>query len=146
MYENKTAVYAKIQRMTNSPREIEAEALTLGANRLRRCQDNWESEERAEMLKEALKFNQKLWSIFQVSLGSSDNPLPKDVRLNLLSLSFYVDRQIFLIMSNPLREKLTPIININLGLAAGLRKKTDPGPTGAPTNDTESGVRKKWKF
>jgi flagellar protein FlaF len=123
MYKDKLAAYAKIQRMTSSPREIEAEALTLGANKLIYCRDNWEDTERANLLNSALKFNQKLWSIFQASLGSNDNPLPKDIRLNLLKLSAFVDKQIFVIMAYPSPEKLTSIIDINLGIAKGLRKK-----------------------
>jgi flagellar protein FlaF len=123
MYEDKLTIYAKTQRTASSPREVEAEALTLGANKLIYCRDNWESEERVELLNGALKFNQKLWTIFQASLGSKDNGLPKDLRLELLRLSAFVDKQIFTIMAYPSPEKLTPIININLDLAVGLRKK-----------------------
>jgi flagellar protein FlaF len=123
MYEDKLLIYAKTQRAVNTPREVEAEALTLGANKLIYCRDNWESKERKDLLNSALKFNQKLWSIFQASLGSNDNPLPKDIRLNLLRLSAFVDKQIFMIIAYPSPEKLTSIIDINLGIAVGLRKK-----------------------
>ena len=133
MYEDKLAMYAKNQRTANSPREVEAEALILGANKLIYCRDNWESEGRAELLNGALKFNQKLWTIFQASLGSKDNRLPKDVRVNLLRLSAFVDRQIFMVMAYPSPEKLTPIIDINLGIAEGLRKKPVSIPAGIPT-------------
>jgi flagellar protein FlaF len=128
MYEDKLAAYAKIQRTTGSPREIEAEALTLGANKLIYCRDNWTAPEREEMLSSALNFNQRLWSIFQASLGSNDNPMPKGIRLNLLRLSAFVDKQIFTIMAYPSPEKLTSIIDINLGIAEGLRKKSSSLP------------------
>jgi flagellar protein FlaF len=123
MYEDQLKLYAKIQRTASSPREVEAEALALGANKLKYCRDNWESKETKGLLSEALTFNQKLWTIFQASLGSKDNRLPKDLRLELLRLSAFVDKQIFTIMAFPSPEKLTPIININLDLAVGLRKK-----------------------
>lgn len=123
MYEDKLAIYAKNQRTASSPREVEAEALTLGANKLKYCRNNWESKETAGLLSEALAFNQKLWTIFQASLGSKDNGLPKDLRLKLLKLSAFVDKQIFMIMAFPSPEKLTPIIDINLDLAVGLRNK-----------------------
>jgi len=109
--------------MTSSPREIEAEALTLGANKLIRCRDNWDSEERKVLLDEALRFNQKLWTIFQANLTTAENLLPKSLKLNLLKLSSSVDKKIFQIMAYPSPEKLTSIIDINLSLAAGLRKK-----------------------
>ena len=122
MYEDKLAIYANNQRTASSPRAVEAEALTLGANKLKYCRDHWESKEATELLSEALTFNQKLWTIFQASLGSKDNRLPIDVRLRLLRMSAFVDKQIFMIMAFPSPEKLTPIIDINLDLAVGLRK------------------------
>lgn len=133
MYKDKLAQYAKMQRMNSTPREIEAEALTLGAHKLIHCRDNWESEEMKTMLDEALKFNQRLWTIFQANLSSDKNLLPKSTKMNLLKLSSYVDKQIFQIMAYPSPEKLTSIININLSLAEGLRKKP---PQPAKYHDT----------
>lgn len=126
MYKDKLTEYARMQRMNSTPREIEAEALTLGAHKLIHCRDNWESEERKILLTEALKFNQKLWTIFQANLSSAKNLLPENLKINLLKLSLYVDRQIFQIMAFPSPDKLTSIININLSLAEGLRKKFVP--------------------
>jgi len=126
MYKDKLTEYARMQRMNSTPREIEAEALTLGARKLIHCRDNWESEERKILLTEALKFNQKLWTIFQANLSSAKNLLPENLKINLLKLSIYVDRQIFQIMAFPSPDKLIPIININLSLAKGLRKKPVP--------------------
>jgi flagellar biosynthesis activator protein FlaF len=147
MYKNKLVAYAKNQRISSSPREIEAEALTLGANKLMYCRDNWESNERPTLLNGALKFNQKLWSIFQAALGSNDNPLPKDVRVNLLRLSAFVDRQIFMVTAYPSPEKLTLIIDINLGIAEGLRKKPVSIPAGIPTEtDYDSSAIQKQGF
>lgn len=121
MNEDKLSIYAHNQRTCNSQRDIEAEALTLGANKLKFCMDNWSSKERPELLSEALRFNQQLWTIFQVSLGSEDNHLPINLRLDLLRISAFVDKQIFTIMASPESDKLAPIININLNLAQGLR-------------------------
>ena len=129
MHEDKLSIYAKNQRSGNSPRDIEAEALILGANKLILCMDNWASEERPALLNEALKFNQRLWTIFQVSLGSRENLLPKDLRLDLLKLSAFVDRQIFAIMALPEPEKLMPVIHINLHLAQGLKSNIQKMPS-----------------
>ncbi|MEN6373914.1 MAG: flagellar biosynthesis regulator FlaF [Smithella sp.] len=126
MNKDKLAEYARIQRINSTPREIEAEALTLGAHKLIHCRDNWGSEERKKQLAEALKFNQKLWTIFQANLSSAKNLLPDSLKMNLLKLSLYVDKQIFQIMAYPSQDKLTPIIDINLSLAEGLRKKPVP--------------------
>jgi len=72
-------------------------------------------------LDEALRHNQFVWSIFQGELMKEDNPLPKQLRQDILSLSAFIDKRIYEIMSYPAPEKLTVIINLNLNLAAGLR-------------------------
>jgi flagellar protein FlaF len=113
--------YKAVQKMTPSGREIEASALTQAATMLTECQNNWDAPDRGAVLHEVLKFNQMLWSIFQAELIDAGNPLPKELREDILSLSVFVDRRIFEIMAFPSPEKLTAIININLNLAAGLR-------------------------
>jgi len=112
-----------MQKATLSGRELEAEVLSKAAFKLNSCQNNWNDPKREERLEEALKYNQKIWTLFQAELAKPDNPLPKKLREDLLSLSAFVDKRIFELMSFPTPEKMTAIININLNLAAGLRGK-----------------------
>lgn len=121
MYANQLETYKSVQKATMSDRDIEASVLTKAALKLKSCQDNWDSYERDANLDEALKFNQLMWSIFQGELSKPNNPLPKKLREDILSLSAFIDKRTFDIMAYPLPEKLTIIININLNLAAGLR-------------------------
>jgi flagellar protein FlaF len=116
--------YRTVNKKTMSGREIEAEVLTKAALKLKDCQDNWGPKENKAKLDEALKFNQRIWSIFQGELVKPTNPLPKNLRQDILSLSVFIDKRIFEIMAFPAPEKLTAIININLHLAAGLRGST----------------------
>ena len=104
-----------------SGRATEARVLTKAAALLKSCQDSWEAADRREKLHEALEYNQRIWSVIQGSLLENDNPLPKEVRRDILMLSAYVDKRIFDIMAYPASEKLSIIIDINLNLAAGLR-------------------------
>lgn len=104
-----------------SGREIEAAVLTKGARKLRECQNNWEAANREEQLKDALKFNQRIWSIFQGELAKEDHPLPRKLRLDILRLGSFVDRRILEILADPRPEKLKIVIDINNNLAAGLR-------------------------
>jgi flagellar protein FlaF len=115
--------YRNMQKATLSGRELEAEVLSKAAFKLNFCQNNWNDPKREERLEEALKYNQKIWTLFQAELAKPDNPLPKKLREDLLSLSAFVDKRIFELMSFPTPEKLTAVININLNLAAGLRGK-----------------------
>ena len=112
--------YRNVHKMTLTGRELEAAVLIKAAQRLTLCQDNWEASDREENLKEALRYNQQLWTVFQTELSNPENPLPKKLKEDLLSLSAFIDKRIFDIMSFPAPEKLNAIININLNIAAGL--------------------------
>jgi flagellar protein FlaF len=105
-----------------SGREIEAVVLNQGALKLKECQDNWDTDDRDERLNAALEFNQQIWSILQGEFLKADNPLPQQIRQNLLALSAYVDRRIFEIMAFPSPEKLNIVIDINRNIAAGLKE------------------------
>jgi flagellar protein FlaF len=115
------AAYRTVQKITSSGREIEALVLTRAAQKLADVRNNWDAPDRDEKLDEALRNNQMIWSIFQGELLKADNPLPKELRQDILSLSAFIDKRIFEVMAQPAPEKLDIIINLNLNLAAGLR-------------------------
>jgi len=121
VYSNPLEAYKTVDKTTMSGRETEARVLTQAALKLKHCQDNWSAKDRDEKLDEALKYTQRIWSIFQGELSRKENPLPKELKINLLRLSSFVDKQIFETMSYPSPEKLTAVININQNIAAGLR-------------------------
>ncbi len=120
MHSSELDTYRSVQKATMTDRALEAYVLTQAALRLKECQDNWDAGN-TEKLDEALRFNQLIWSIFQGELVCPDNPLPRHLRQDLLSLSLFTDKRTFEIMAYPSPEKLTSIININLNIAAGLR-------------------------
>ncbi len=121
MHSNPLEAYKTVDKTTMSGRETEARVLTQAALKLKDCQDNWDAEDRDEKLDEALKYTQRIWSIFQGELAKPDNPLPRQLKINLLRLSSFIDKRIFETMSYPSPEKLTAVININRNIAAGLR-------------------------
>jgi flagellar protein FlaF len=124
MYATQVEAYQKALKVTMSSREIESAVLTKAALKLKECQDNWDTQDRDARLDEALRFNQLVWSIFQGELMKDDNPLPVQLRQDILGLSVFVDKRIFEVMAFPSPEKLNAIININLNLAAGLRESS----------------------
>ena len=133
MSTNPMEAYESVNQSTMSGREIEAAVLTKAARKLKVCQDNWDADDRHVNLDIALKFNQRIWSIFQTELAREDNPLPRKLKVDLLGLSTFIDRRIFEIIANPSPEKLTIVININNNIAAGLRKR--PSTDGLPESD-----------
>jgi flagellar protein FlaF len=127
MYATQLQAYKKTHEATMSGREVEASVLSRAAIMLKECQDNWNNGDRAEKLEEALKFNQLVWSVFQSELMKEDNPLPGELKRNILTLSAFIDKRIFETMAYPAPEKLTVIININNNLAAGLMGSPSDG-------------------
>jgi flagellar protein FlaF len=121
MHSQSMQAYETVNKATMTGREAEAAVLTKAARKLKECQDNWDSPDRSERLQEALKFNQKIWSIFQGELLREDHPMPKKLRLDIIRLAAFIDRRIFETMAYPSSEKLNIVIDINNNLAAGLR-------------------------
>jgi flagellar biosynthesis activator protein FlaF len=121
MYALQLEAYRTSQNSVLSGRGVEAAALTRCAFLLLECQKNWDARDRDEKLAEALRANQIVWSIFQSELTKKDNPLPQEIKENILTLSLFIDKRILEVMTNPVPEKLKTIVDINLNLAAGLR-------------------------
>jgi flagellar protein FlaF len=113
--------YVGIQKESMSGRELEASVLTKAGLLLKACQDNWDAPDRETKLLDAIKYNQKVWSFFQAELSEPANPLPKELRENILNLSIFMDKRFFEVMAFPTPEKLSIVIDINFNIAAGLR-------------------------
>ncbi|MCX7793121.1 MAG: flagellar biosynthesis regulator FlaF [Thermodesulfovibrionales bacterium] len=115
--------YRDVEKATLSGRELEASILVKAAHLLKECRDRWNEPDRDEKLDKALRYNQRLWSLFQAELSRPDHPMPKNLREDLLSLSLFIDKRTFELMASPSPEKLDILIKINLNIAAGLRSK-----------------------
>lgn len=113
--------YESVSKATRCGPEIEAAVLTKAAVKLKECRDNWDAPDRDKRLEEALKYNLRIWSIFQIELTREDHELPKSLRLDILRLAAIIDRRIFETLAFPSPEKLNIVIDINNNLAAGLR-------------------------
>jgi flagellar protein FlaF len=124
--QNAVESYQSVDKETMSGRETEARVLTQGALKLIDCQKKWDTPQRNALLDAALKYNQRIWSIFQIEVSKSDNPLPLHIKKNILNLSRFIDRRIFDTMAFPEARKLNIIIKINQNIAAGLRGSAGP--------------------
>ena len=124
MYQAALKAYDSVNKSTMSGRDIEAGVLTKAARKLKECQDNWPKNGRSTMLEAALKYNQRVWTIFQAEFEKSDNPLPNALKVDLLRLSAFIDKRTIEALAYPTPEKLTILININHNIAAGLRMRS----------------------
>ena len=110
--------YGAIAQQTANPREREADLLLDAAARLQMIKDGWEA--KYSELDAALLNNRKLWTIFMTSATNPENPLPVNVRQNVVNLGLFVLKQTVATLANPKPENLGALININRELAAGL--------------------------
>ena len=121
MQNNSLKAYQSVENATLSGRELEASILSRSAARLSAVQKNWDASDREAMLDEALRYNQRLWTLFQAELLEEDNPMPTEIKRNLLSLSAFIDKRTFDVLAYPEQNKLNILIDINRNIAAGLR-------------------------
>ena len=110
--------YARVANTTSSPRDIEAQALLLAANKLQAVVNNVDAT--YTQISEALMFNRKLWTIFLSEAQREENPNSLDVRQNIANLGVFVLSQTTALQVSPQREHIKPLIDINRNIAAGL--------------------------
>lgn len=127
---NPLNAYHDVEKATLSGRDLEAMILTRAANMLQDVKNHWAAEDRSARLDAALRYNQKVWSLFQAELTGTENTLPAQVKSNLLNLSAFVDRRTFEVIAYPDANKLEILITINKNIASGLRGESSAA-TGA---------------
>ncbi|MBW4055025.1 MAG: flagellar biosynthesis regulator FlaF [Proteobacteria bacterium] len=124
--------YSTMQKEGLSGRELEASVLSRAGIMLKKVQENWDDPDSYANLSEAVSFNQKVWSFFQTELTDPENPLPKNLREDILNLSIFVEKRLYEVLAYPDPEKLSIVIDIDFNLAAGLRSKPADAPAATP--------------
>lgn len=139
---NRAQTYLSVQKESLEGRELEATALLNLAQSLQTCQesDTWGSEPTTHQLDEALRRNQRLWTVFQVELENPSHPMPPELRANLLKLVRYVDRTTFELLAHPQKQPLQSLIQVNRTIAEGLLANLGaaPAPEADFSEDRES--------
>ena len=109
-----------------SPSHTEAWALTEAARRIAMGLEKMVTVEALELpaakreLRDAIRLNWRLWTIFQAELTLDTNPVPFDMRQNMLTLCQFVDNHTIQCMSDLDPEKIKTLIDINRNIAQGL--------------------------
>ena len=131
-----TASYSRIPAPGN-PRLTEGWALIEAARRLAIGLERYASDSKTgrEPLREALRLNWRLWTIFQAELTVERPEMPGDLRGNMLSLCQFVDRQTVACLAELDPEKILPMIEVNRNIASGLMQLDDQNASApaAPT-------------
>jgi|GEM_PF-2617374 len=114
------SAYKAVVNNTLVGRQLEAHVLLKAADRLQMVIDIWGSQGHEDRLHDAISRTQILWNIFQDALIKENNPIDEDIKINVLNLSMFIDRQLLSTLANPTPDRLLSIINIHRELAAGL--------------------------
>ncbi len=113
---NSSQAYQSSQKLGSSARQTEAQALLETA----RMMDASINGENSDAYRAALRLNWRLWTIIQADVSSVENPLPDEIRQNILSLSVFIDKHTVNALAEPSGSKLRVLIDINRNIAAGL--------------------------
>lgn len=125
--------YTDNQKEGASQRAIEAHALLSCAAKLYQAQ---QPDTSYADYADVVRHNQRLWTVFQVSLCEQDNPLPRDLKITLLNLSRFVDKVSLRALAEHEPKLLDSLIAINRNIAAGLNttpQASAPQAQAAPT-------------
>lgn len=123
------------QTHTPDQRELEARVLLKSAQKLQEMKENWESVT-PETLEEVLRYNRQIWLMFVDTAVEDDSPdRPLELRNNIANLGVFIFKRTLEILSNPKKEMLGILIEINREIAAGLMS----GPGKASVNAAPRG-------
>ncbi len=104
------------------PTYTEAWALVEAARRMAAALESGplDAFEVRKTLRDALRLNWRLWTIFQSELSAEESPVPLEIRQNMLSLCNFVDSHTVQTMAEPTPEKVAILIEMNRNIATGL--------------------------
>ena len=104
-----------------SGEDVEVAVLERAAMNFRVLQKDWtEGTKFNKDLDAAVKYNQRVWDIFQSDWKGDECSLSTELRQNLLSLSVFVRKASLDLLANPTPEKMEVLVNINENIASGL--------------------------
>ena len=79
-----------------------------------------EDPENLDKLRDGLRLNWRLWTIFQTELSLEEGTVPADIRENMLSLCHFVDKHTVEALNDPTAERVATLIEVNRQIANGL--------------------------
>jgi len=92
------------------------------ASKIQAVKDEWDSlPDRRKALDEALTLNRKLWVFLMGGVLEEGNPLPNEIKSNIVNLAHFIFNHTIALTFEPKREGLDILIAINSNVAAGLR-------------------------
>ncbi|MBT3358875.1 MAG: hypothetical protein HN403_04520 [Rhodospirillales bacterium] len=123
------------------PQYTEAWALVEAA---RRMAEATLAKDSKTAMRDALRLNWRLWTIFQAELTAGTSNVSEEVRMNMLTLCKYIDQHTVDAIPFPTEEKIAVLVEINRNIANGmlesLNKATKEAAEAAGIDPTETDV------
>ncbi len=108
------------QQNTPDQRELEGRVLLKSARMMQDLVREWDNRT-AEILEATLLYNRQIWMLFyDTALANPEGNRPNDLRSNIVNLANFIFKRELEILSNPQKDKINVLININKEVAAGL--------------------------
>lgn len=108
--------YSNIPQPGN-PANSEAWALIEAA---RRMAESVNHEIAPAAMRDALRLNWRLWTIFQADMSLGETQMPEEIRNNMLTLCQFVDRFTVEALVDPQKRHIDTLVSINRNIASGL--------------------------
>ena len=120
-YPQSNSTYSRVPA-PGQPTYTEAWALVEAARRMAAALESGPLDDPAvrKALRDNLRLNWRLWTIFQSELSADESPVPLEIRQNMLSLCNFVDSHTVQTMAEPTPEKVAILIEMNRNIATGL--------------------------
>jgi flagellar biosynthesis activator protein FlaF len=117
--QNAAQAYSKVATQTSSPRNLEADLLLRAAAQLQAVIAKWDGK-KGNQYHDALSYNRRLWVILYSAVTTPENPLPVEIRQNVANLGLFIFNETIGLTTEPDRDKIAALIEINRNVAAGL--------------------------
>jgi len=112
--------YSKVQKETISGRDLEARVIAKASAQLKHLLELPSGPDRERATGDAVRFNLRVWDVFQADWESPNCALAANTRTDLLGLSIYVHKTSLEVLAYGAPEKIKSLINIDDCLATGL--------------------------
>jgi len=119
------------------PQYTEAWALVEAA---RRMAEATLAENPKVAMRDALRLNWRLWTIFQAELTAGTSNVTEDVRINMLTLCKYIDQHTVDAIPFPTEEKIAVLVEINRNIANGMLESMNKVLTEAEEAEAAAGA------
>ncbi|MCL4679300.1 MAG: flagellar FlaF family protein [Alphaproteobacteria bacterium] len=120
------------QQNTPDQRELEGRVLLKASRMMQDLVRDWDNRT-PELLEATLVYNRQIWMLFyDTALENPEGNRPNDLRSNIINLANFIFKRELEILSDPQKEKISVLININKEVAAGLLAGQKAAPAAPP--------------